>query len=70
MKQFMLLMGVAAFFLVGCESDQAKAESKAKQLAQLTCDSSREGRSQEELQAIGDACFRKGSFQKSTPQSW
>ncbi|MCW8452558.1 hypothetical protein [Legionella quinlivanii] len=70
MNRFLMLVGIAVFFLVGCENDQAKAESKAKQLAQLTCDSPREGRSQEELQAIGDSCFRKGSFQKSTPQSW
>jgi len=70
MKQIMMLLAVSAFVLAGCESQQTKALKKAKQLAQLTCESSREGRSTEELQAIGDACFRKGSFQKSTPQSW
>lgn len=59
-----------SFFMTGCDSERAKAEFKEKQLAQLTCESSRDGRTQEELQAIGDACFRKGSYKKSTPQSW
>lgn len=70
MKKIMMLLAVAAFAMTGCESQQAKADRKAKQLAQLTCESSREGRSTEELQVIGDACFRKGSFKKSTHQSW
>ena len=70
MKKIMMLLAVSAFVMTGCESQQTKADSKAKQLAQLTCESSREGRNTEELQAIGDACFRKGSFKKSIPQSW
>lgn len=70
MKKIILYMLTVSCFMAGCDSDKAKAEYKAKQLAHLTCDSSRKGRTQEELQAIGDACFRKGSFKKSTPQSW
>ena len=70
MKKITLSLLTLSCLLTGCESEQAKAEYKAKQLAQLTCESSRQGRTQEELQAIGDACFRKGSVKKSKPMSW
>ncbi len=64
MKKVFLVMLISA--LIGCQSEQAKS----KHLAQLACDSSREGRSHEELQAIGDACFRHGKFIKSSGKAW
>lgn len=52
--------------LISCESEQAKNQ----RLSQLTCEDSREGRSQDELRAIGDACFRRGNFVKSSGKEW
>lgn len=67
MKRFSLVVIMCAVVVSGCDSSEAK---KAQHLASLTCDSSREHRSQEELQAIGDACFRSGSFTKSSGYKW
>ncbi|KTD38611.1 hypothetical protein Lnau_0526 [Legionella nautarum] len=53
-------------FILGCESEQAKT----KRLSQLTCESSKVGRSREELTAIAEACFRKGNFVKSSGKEW
>lgn len=62
-----LSMLVFACVVSGCDSAQT---SKAQNLASLTCDSSREGRTPEELQAIGDACFKGGSYSKSSGKTW
>ncbi len=70
MKKFGLGITLLACFLSGCDSADTKARKKAAHLASLTCQSSREGRTQEELQAIGDACFRGGSYTKSTGIKW
>lgn len=51
----------------GCDSGETK---KSQPLASLTCNSSREGRTKEELQAIGDACFKGGSYSKSSGKKW
>lgn len=61
---------VFAFVLSGCDSAETKAKKKAEHLASLACDSPREGRTQEELQAIGEACFRGGSYSKSSGKKW
>ncbi|HAT3978663.1 TPA: hypothetical protein KLD78_001509 [Legionella pneumophila] len=70
MKILSLSIMVFAFVLSGCDSTETKAKKKAEYLASLTCDSPREGRTQEELQAIGDACFRGGSYSKSSGKKW
>lgn len=56
-------------FMSGCDSSASK-EHQAQALANLTCDSSREGRTKDELQAIGDACFRQGHYTKSSGKAW
>ncbi|HAU4231586.1 TPA: hypothetical protein F7Z39_08905 [Legionella pneumophila] len=70
MKILYLSIMVVACVLSGCDSAESKAQKKAEHLASLTCSSPREGRTQEELQAIGDACFRGGSYSKSSGQTW
>ncbi len=70
MKMLCLSIMVITCVLSGCGSAETKAHKKAEHLATLTCGSSREGRTQEELQAIGDACFRGGSYSKSSGQTW
>lgn len=70
MKILSISIMVFAFVLSGCDSTETKAKKKAEHLASLTCDSPREGRTQEELQAIGDACFRGGSYSKSSGKKW
>ncbi|WP_408072892.1 hypothetical protein ACJEHO_08750 [Legionella pneumophila] len=70
MKMLCLSIMVVACVLSGCDSAESKAQKKAEHLAALTCSSPREGRTQEELQAIGDACFRGGSYSKSSGQTW
>ena len=67
MKILSLSMMLFACALSGCENAETK---KAQHLASLTCDSSREGRTKEELQAIGDACFRGGIYSKSSGKKW
>lgn len=52
--------------LAGCESEQAKAA----RIAALTCADSPQGRPLEERQAIADACFKRGTFRKSSGKSW
>jgi uncharacterized protein YceK len=70
MKVLCLSIMVVTCVLSGCDSAETKAQKKAEHLASLTCSSSREGRTKEELQAIGDACFRGGSYSKSSGKKW
>jgi hypothetical protein len=56
--------------LMGCESAQTKERRRLEALSKLTCESSKENRTHEELVAIGDACFRSGSFVKSSGKKW
>ncbi|MFO9571004.1 hypothetical protein SDB67_14120 [Legionella pneumophila serogroup 1] len=70
MKILCLSIMVLTCVLSGCDSAETKTQKKAEHLTSLTCDSSREGRTQEELQAIGDACFRGGSYSKSSGKKW
>lgn len=70
MKLFLLSIGLGACLLTGCESNEAKQQARLKHLASLTCESSKQGRDKEELQAIADACFKGGSYHKSSGQQW
>lgn len=70
MKILSLSLVFLACLLSGCDSAQTKAKKKAVQLAQLTCNSAREGRTKEELKAIGEACFKQGSYSKSSGRKW
>ena len=70
MNVLCLTIIVLTCVLSGCDSSEAKVKKKAEHLASLTCGSSREGRTKEELQAIGDACFRGGSYSKSSGKRW
>lgn len=70
MKILCLSIMVFACVLSGCDSAETTAQKKTKHLASLTCDSSREGRTKEELRAIGDACFQGGSYSKSSGRTW
>ena len=70
MKILCLSIMVFACVLSGCDSAETTAQKKAEHLASLTCASSREDRTKEELQAIGDACFRGGSYSKSSGKKW
>lgn len=67
MKILSLSMMIFACVLSGCDSAETK---NAQHLASLTCTSTREDRTKEELQAIGDACFRGGSYSKSSGKKW
>ncbi|KTD02745.1 hypothetical protein [Fluoribacter gormanii] len=67
MKRLGLSIALLAFLLTGCDSTETKAQ---KHLASLTCDSSKEGRTADELQAIADACFKGGSYSKSSGIKW
>jgi len=70
MKNVTLSVALLACLLSGCDSTETKAMKKAVHLASLSCDSAKEGRSQEELQAIADACFKRGSYSKSSGIRW
>ncbi len=70
MKTGLLILGVSLSLLVGCQSDAEKQAARQKHLASLTCESSKAGRDKEELQAIGDACFKRGGFTKSKHMEW
>ncbi|QIN32747.1 hypothetical protein [Legionella longbeachae] len=70
MKVLCLSIMVLTCVLSGCDSAETKAQKKTEHLASLTCGSSRESRTKEELQAIGDACFRGGSYSKSSGKKW
>lgn len=70
MKVLCLSIMILTCVLSGCDSAETTAQKKAEHLAALTCDSSREERTKEELQAIGDACFRGGSYSKSSGKTW
>lgn len=62
----MITLGCMLLALAGCETEQAKAA----RIARLTCADSPEGRPLEERQAIADACFRRGTFRKSSGKTW
>lgn len=70
MKILSLSIVLLACLVSGCDSAETKARNKAAHLASLTCESSKEGRTKEELQAIGDACFKRGSYSKSSGIKW
>ena len=70
MKILSLSLALLVGLLSGCENAETKARKKAEHLASLTCDSSKQGRSKEELQAIADACFKRGSYSKSSGTKW
>lgn len=70
MKMLSVSIMLFACVLAGCSNTETNTKKKAAHLASLTCESSREGRTQEELQAIGDACFRGGSYSKSSGKKW
>ena len=70
MKLVFLILGISACLLTGCQSIEEKQEERKKHLASLTCQSSKEGKDKEELQAIADACFKGGSFTKSKHMEW
>lgn len=69
MKKLVLCAAVTGV-LLGCESGEMKEKRRLEKLAALTCESSRDNRTKEELQAIGEACFRRGTFHKSTGREW
>ncbi len=70
MKILSLSLVLLACLLSGCDSAETKAKKKAEQLSRLTCNSSRESRTEEELKAIGEACFKQGSYSKSSGRKW
>ena len=70
MKILNLSLALLVGLLSGCENAETKARKKAEHLASLTCDSSKQGRTKEELQAIADACFKRGSYSKSSGTKW
>ena len=61
-----LMLLLITLVLPACESEQAKAA----RIAGLTCADSPEGRPLEERQAIADACFKRGTFHKSSGKTW
>ena len=63
MKKADLLVLVLVGLLAGC--DNAKSPAK-----ELTCKDDPTGRPKAEQIAIGDACFRGGSFKKSVEIGW
>lgn len=70
MKRIISSIAILACLLSGCDNAETKAREKATHLASLTCNSSKEGRTVEELQAIADACFKRGSYSKSSGIKW
>ncbi len=70
MRLIFIGIWLSACFLTGCGSNEAKQQSRLKHLASLTCVSSKQGRDKEELQAIADACFKRGSYHKSSGKQW
>ena len=70
MKILTVSVALVACLLSGCDSAETKARNKAAHLASLTCESSKAGRTNEELQAIADACFKRGSYSKSSGIQW
>lgn len=61
-----LILALMAIAMMGCESEK----EKEARLMQLTCADSPTGRSLEEQQAIADACFKRGTFRKSSGKGW
>jgi len=63
MKQSHLMALLLIGLLTGCDQP-------SKSTAELTCKDDPEGRSKAEQTAIADACFRQGSFKKSSGMEW
>ncbi|KTD64441.1 hypothetical protein [Legionella spiritensis] len=70
MKILTFSLALLVGLLSGCDSAETKVRKKAAHLASLTCESSKQGRTKEELQAIADACFKRGSYSKSSGMKW
>lgn len=70
MKSIAIALALSTVLLTGCDNAEVKEHKRLQHLASLTCNSSKAGRSQEELQAIADACFKGGSFHKSKEYKW
>lgn len=70
MKILILSLALLVSLLSGCDSAETKARKNAAHLASLTCESSKENRTKAELQAIEDACFKRGSYSKSSGLRW
>lgn len=62
MKKAVALAMTLMCLLSGCDN--------SKPVKELTCKDDPTGRSKEEQMAIGDACFRGGSFKKSSGRMW
>ena len=70
MKILTVSLALLVCLLSGCDSAETKARKKIAHLASLTCESPKQGRTKEELQAIADACFKRGSYSKSSGIKW
>lgn len=70
MNNMILAITILATLLTGCDSAETKEIKKRAHLATLACESSKVGRNKEELEAIADACFKRGSFVKSKSEQW
>ncbi len=70
MRLIVVGFGLSTLILAGCDNAEVKEHQHLQHLASLSCNSSKAGRSQEELQAIADACFKGGSFHKSKEYKW
>lgn len=70
MKLTTLLIVLVTCMISGCDNTANNAEKDRAHLASLTCHSSKAGRSKQELQAIADACFKQGSYTKSSGKKW
>ena len=69
MKIFCFSLSIISFLLSSC-SNEMNEKKRLEHLASLTCESSKVGRTKEELQAIESACFRRGSYGKSSGIKW
>lgn len=58
-------------FTVMCLGFLSSCDKPVKtDLSKLTCNDNPEGRPREEQVAIADACFRRGSYTKSSGMTW
>ncbi|QBS13498.1 entry exclusion lipoprotein TrbK [Legionella geestiana] len=63
MKTALILCLILTGALAGCDSSKPSGRP-------LTCADSPQGRSKAEQMEIGEACFRGGSFKKSSNREW
>lgn len=70
MKTSCFSLAIIVCVLSSCNGAESKTQKKATHLATLICNSPREALTQEEMQVIGDRCFLKGNYSKSTGQKW